>query len=56
MHFDAFVRQQAPRNVGRLDAQAEERQERLEQHHARNREREIHDHDAQQVRQDVPRR
>ena len=53
-HLDAFVGQQAPRNVRRLDAQAEERQKRLEQHHARNRQREIHDHDAHQVRQDVP--
>ena len=49
-----FVRQESPGNVGRLDAEAQERQERLEQHHARNREREIHDHDAQQVRQNMP--
>ena len=53
-HFDALVRQEAPGDIGRLNAQAEERQERFEQHHARNREREVHDHDADEVRKDVP--
>src|SRR5687767_5285652 len=51
--LDALLREAPPRGVGRLNAEAEEREERLLQHHRRDGQRRVDDDRPQGVRDEV---